>query len=96
MNRSELEKTAQAKNVKKECPPYYEQAIRIALIPDLHVDICWSDDGDIKWFAIISSDNNGDIEKGFWLDAKKTVEQAVDLCKIMGWPYTIIDKRPAN
>ena len=75
-----IERTAWAKEFKKECDWQYDNALKLATDPDLYVAVVKSYEVSIsgEW-AIIAGGTD------FWLDAKKTKREAVALCKQMGW-----------
>jgi hypothetical protein len=81
MTKTELKKTKWAKEFKKECPDQYEEALELALNPDLRVFIQKSDASGIVLWAV----STGELNPEFWLDAKKTKKEALALCKEMGW-----------
>ena len=80
MKKEDIEKTSWAKNFKSESPVSYAEAIKLACIENLEVEILHTDEnGEWQW-CIVASDS-----QGFWMDAFKSREEAVSLCKEMGW-----------
>lgn len=80
MTKKELEQTEWAKNFKKGCPTSYKKAIDLVTIT---VKILHSNElGEWMWAVVAGED--------FWLDAFTTKKEAINLCKEMGWRYTIV------
>ena len=83
MTRAELENTDWARGFKKDSPVSYKEGLRLAMSPKLRVEVNLAkENGDLKWI-ISAIDDRGD--SGFWMDAKRTKADAVDLCRRMGW-----------
>lgn len=62
------------------CPSAWEQALKLASQPKVGVDVYLSDEtGECQWVVEALDD------PGFWLDAFPTQEEALELCKVMGW-----------
>jgi hypothetical protein len=83
VKKEDIEKTEWAINFKKKAPTAYQEAIELALNPDLSVSIYQNTEiGENLWAinAFI-----GEEDTLFWLDAKKTQKEAVRLCNEMGW-----------
>lgn len=82
MSRAQLELTEWATEFREDAPVSYAEALRLASMPGLQVEIepaktvmhepC---------FAIIVSDH----EPEFWMSHKPTREAAAALCRQMGW-----------
>jgi len=86
MTLEELVSTQWANDFKAQDPVSYDRAIELALIPKLPVDIVKTNEtGDWVW-AIVAKP-----EPGFWMDAFTSKKKAVELCRKMGWKYTIKD-----
>jgi len=85
MTREEIEQTEWAKEFKWDAPISYEQGIDYALKPNLEVYLNNNSDLGYWVWAIIVDD-----DKGFWMDAKETKDEAKELCNKMGWKITFI------
>lgn len=80
MTREEIENTDWAKEFKADAPSYYSQAIEYALQENLKIFINHNNEA-VNWlYSIIVLDN-----PNFWMDAKETEEEAIELCNRMGW-----------
>ena len=82
MTKTKLIKTPWAKEFKKDSPVSYDQAIDLAMMPNLLVRIYKTDENG-EWMWAIEAV----ILNGFWMDAKKTKKEAIALCENMGWIY---------
>lgn len=79
MTKEELEKTEWAIEYKKCGSPSYYIALRYASQTPLFVNIYRTDEsGEMVWAIQVDGDT-------FWMDAKKTKKEAINLCKKMGW-----------
>ena len=83
MTRQELEQTEWAKEFLAEAPDY-ERAIQYALQEPLLVELIHTDENNDAWeWAIVVKGTD------FWMDAKPTKEEAIELIKQMGWLYVL-------
>ena len=79
MTKQHLEKTRWAKVFKKEDPINYNRALVYALDDPLYVSLYKNDElGEMVWAINVYNTE-------FWMDAKKTKKEAINLCKKMGW-----------
>ena len=79
MTKQQLEKTRWAKVFKKEDPINYNRALVYALDDPLYVSLYKND----ELGPIVLAINVYNTE--FWMDAKKTKKEAINLCEKMGW-----------
>ena len=80
MTREELEQTEWAKEFKRDAPISYAQGIDYASQDNLEVYLRNNCDLGYWVWSIEVYDN-----PPFWMDAKETKEEAIELCKQMGW-----------
>lgn len=80
-SREALETTTWAREFKKDSPVSYEQALTLAMAPDLTVWLVHNSDSGVWQWSIVADE----LAPGFWLDAKPTKEEALALCAEMGW-----------
>jgi hypothetical protein len=86
--RQQIEATEWAKEFKASCPAAYEDALTIASLDVLHVEIYKSDEnGAMEWRIAYSGPEFRQWTDLFWLDSKKTKKAAVELCESMEWFY---------
>lgn len=83
MTRDELEKTPWAIAFKADAPFSYSRAIDLALRQPLEVEIVHTNErmGTHEWAIIVVDETISD----FWMDAFERYEDALTLCKTMGW-----------
>lgn len=86
MTKKELIKTVWAKEFKKDSPISYETGINLAMSPELIVSVYKTNEtGEYVWcISVCEPADHG----CFWMDAKKTKKEAIELCKLMGWKRT--------
>jgi len=80
MTREEIENTDWAKEFKADSPISYEKGIKYALQENLEVFLAFNCDVGFWQYSICVSEY-----PLFWMDAKETKEEAIKLCKKMGW-----------
>jgi hypothetical protein len=88
--RQQLEATEWAKEFKADAPPgTYEAALVIASLDVVKVDIYKSNEsGAMLWHVQYEGGEFPYWKSLFWLDSKKTDDEARELCDAMGWVYT--------
>lgn len=87
--RQQLEATEWAKEFKADCPTSYEDALTIASLDVVDVDIYKSNEsGTMMWHVQYTGKEFPKWTNLFWLDSKKTEDEARELCDAMGWVYT--------
>ena len=86
MTRKELEKTAWAKRFKKETESHvYDEAITLAMKPELKVLVYKSDALEAPIWAVSVQETSNNPDDNFWMDAFTLKKDALALCKEMGW-----------
>ena len=83
MTREELEKTEWAKKFKRDCHSNYEEGIHYALDPNLIVDISTTKDWSLGFLPMLAI--TPDCNPDFWLECFNTKNEALALCREMGW-----------
>jgi hypothetical protein len=87
--RQQLEATEWAKEFKSDAPGSYEDALTIASLDVVHVDVYKSNEsGSMMWHVLYAGQEYPKWKWTFWLDSKKTEDEARELCDSMGWVYT--------
>lgn len=81
ITRVQLEETAWAKAFKADSPVSYQQALELALNPDLVVWLVRNNAAGVWQWSIVADE----LAPGFWMDAKPTRREALALCREMGW-----------
>jgi hypothetical protein len=77
LTREQLEKTDWAKRFKADSPVSYAKGIALALQSDLEVGLHFNEEAEDWQWCVVTD--------GFWMDAFPTRNQALTLCKEMGW-----------
>lgn len=86
--RQQLEATEWAKEFKAEAPHSYEDGLKIASLDVVKVGIYKSKDTrGVMWHVVYLGREFPNWKNLFWLDSKKTEDEAIELCEAMGWVY---------
>lgn len=82
-----IEKTTWAKAFKHNASHGYATALKYALDPTFQVKVIYTTEtGDPQWAICAAHDPE------FWMDAKPTKAEAINLCTEMGWKISYITK----
>jgi len=80
MTQKDLERTAWAKEFRRDAPVSYATALRYAQEERLEVFVEKTDEsGELQWVIRVLHD------PAFWMDAKPTKKAAIEICRQMGW-----------
>lgn len=77
LTREQLENTDWAKRFKEDSPVSYAKGIALALQADFEVGLHFNEEAEDWQWCVVTD--------GFWMDAFPTRDQALALCKEMGW-----------